>query len=101
MSGEIVPDTGIAGLTLVNGSGFLARKQGLACDNLLWVDLVTADGRVTRASEQENPDLFWGVRGGGGNFGVATSFEFRLHPVGAILGGVLVHPMGRARELLR
>src|SRR5207245_1577494 len=62
---------------------------------------VPAERRFTHANEQENPDLFWGVRGGGGNFGVATSFEFRLHPVGAILGGVLVHPMGRARELLR
>src|SRR3989454_10736199 len=100
-TGGVVPATGVAGLALGGGSGFLARTQGLACDNLLGVDLVTAEGRVTHANEQENPDLFWGVRGGGGNFGVATSFEFRLHPVGAILGGVLVHPMGRARELLR
>jgi len=100
-TGGVVPATGVAGLTLGGGSGFLARTRGLACDNLLGVDLVTAEGRVTHANEQENPDLFWGVRGGGGNFGVATSFAFRLHPVGAILGGVLVHPMRRARELLR
>ena len=100
-TGGVVPSTGVAGLTLGGGFGFLARKHGLACDNLLGVDLVTADGRVAHASEEENPDLFWGIRGGGGNFGIATSFEFRLHPVGGILGGVIVHPRERAREVLR
>ena len=100
-TGGVVPATGVAGLTLGGGFGFLARKHGLACDNLLGVELVTADGRLVHASEEENPDLFWGVRGGGGNFGVATSFEFRLHPVGPILGGVAVHPFDRARDALR
>src|SRR2546427_12382223 len=98
-TGGVVPATGVAGLALGGGSGFLARTQGLAWDNLLGVDLVTAEGRVTHAEEQENPDLFWGVRGGGGHVGVAASFECRLHPVGAILGGVLGPPMGRAGGL--
>src|SRR5947208_5642019 len=101
-TGGVVPATGVAGLTLGGGSGFLARKQGLACDNLLGVDLVTADGRVTRASEQENPDLFWGVRGGGGNFGIATEFEFRLNPVGPIvLAGPIFWPMRDSPRVLR
>jgi len=97
----VVPATGVAGLTLGGGFGFLARKHGLACDNLLGVELVTADGRLVHVSDRENPDLFWGVRGGGGNFGVATSFEFQLHQVGPILGGVAVHPFDRARDALR
>src|SRR2546428_397796 len=100
-TGGVVPATGVAGLTLGGRVGFLAPKHGLACDNLLRVELVTADGRLVHASEEENPDLFWGVRGGGGNFGVATSFEFRLHPVGPILCGVAVHPFDRARDALR
>src|SRR5438876_641216 len=96
-----VSTTGLSGLTLGGGIGWLMGKYGLTIDNLLSVNIVTADGRVLTANASEHPDLFWGVRGGGGNFGIATSFEFQLHPVGAILGGVLVHPMGRARELLR
>jgi len=98
----VVTHTGVGGLTLGGGVGRLARKYGLACDNLDAVELVTADGRVLRAAPAENGDLFWGVRGGGGNFGVVTSFEFQLHPVGpGVLGGVVVHPLRTAKEALR
>jgi FAD binding domain-containing protein/berberine-like enzyme len=93
--------TGIAGLTLGSGSGWLERKCGLTADNLLSVELVTADGRVVRASAEENPDLFWGVRGGGGNFGVITSFEYRLHRVGPMIyGGMLVSLPDRGPAIL-
>ena len=100
-TGGVARPTGIAGLTLAGGHGFLMRKHGLACDNLLSVDIVTADGRLLTASVTENADLFWGVRGGGGNFGVVTSFEYRLHPVGPMLGGLVIYPMDQARRLLR
>src|ERR687889_554182 len=100
-TGGVARPTGIAGLTLGGGHGFLMRKYGLACDNLLSVDLVTAEGRVLTASADENADLFCGLRGGGGNFGVATSFEYRLHEVGPVLGGVLFYPLARAKEISR
>jgi FAD/FMN-containing dehydrogenase len=83
--GGFVPSTGIAGLTLGGGLGYLVRRFGLACDTLLSVDIITADGQLGTASPTENDDLFWGVRGGGGNFGVVTSFEYRLHPVGPMV----------------
>ena len=94
--------TGVAGFTLGGGIGWLMRKHGLACDNLLSADVVTADGRLLSASAVQNEDLFWGLRGGGGNFGVVTSFEFRLHPVGPVVfGGALFYELERAYELLR
>ncbi|MBB3232568.1 FAD-binding oxidoreductase [Halomonas stenophila] len=100
-TGGIVPSTGIGGLTLGGGIGYLNRKFGLACDNLLSADVVTADGQLLTASDDENAELFWGLRGGGGNFGVVTSFEYRVHRVGPVLAGELVFPLDRAREVLR
>ena len=94
-------DTGIAGLTLGGGNGWLGGKFGLACDNLLAVDLVTADGRLVTANSEENTGLFWGVRGAGANLGIVTSFEYRLHPVGSVLGGMVIYPLNEARKFLR
>jgi FAD binding domain/Berberine and berberine like len=96
-----VAGTGLSGLTLGSGLGWFMGKYGLTIDNLLSVDIVTADGQVKRASATEHADLFWGVRGGGGNFGIVTAFEFQLHPVGPVLAGKVVYPMSRAREVLR
>ncbi len=92
-TGGAVSSTGIAGLTLGGGFGYLARRCGLACDNLSSADVITADGSFLTCSEDRNPDLFWAIRGGGGNFGVVTSFEYRLHPVADILGGITVYPL--------
>jgi FAD/FMN-containing dehydrogenase len=100
-TGGTVASTGIAGLTLGGGLGFLMGSYGLACDNVLSVDIVLADGRFMRASAAENPDLYWGVRGGGGNFGVVTSFEYQLHPVGQLLGGMVIWPIKDGRNALQ
>jgi FAD/FMN-containing dehydrogenase len=100
-TGGMVSTTGIAGLTLGGGIGWLMRKHGPACDNLLAAEIVTAGGRVVRASGDENSDLFWGIRGGGGNFGIVTSFEFRLHPVGPmVMAGPIFYPADQAGEVL-
>jgi FAD/FMN-containing dehydrogenase len=100
-TGGVVSTTGIAGLTLGGGLGWLHGKHGLSCDNLLSADIVTADGQLLTANPERHPDLFWGLRGGGGNFGVVTSFEYRLHPVDSVLAGMVVHPMAKAKEVLR
>jgi hypothetical protein len=97
----IMSKTGIAGLALGGGVGWLVRKYGLTCDNVLSFDIVTADGKPRLASSKENEDLFWALRGGGGNFGVVTSFEFHAHPVSTVLGGLIIYPRDRAAEVLR
>lgn len=97
----VATDTGIAGLTLGGGYGWLDGKYGLACDNVLSVDIVTADGQLVTASADENIELFWGIRGAGANFGVVTQFEYRLHPVGPVVAGLVVYPISRGRETLR
>jgi FAD/FMN-containing dehydrogenase len=102
VTGGRVSDTGVGGLALGSGSGWLERMYGVTCESLLSAEVVTADGNVVRAAPDENPELFWGLRGGGGNFGAVTEFEFRLHPVGPIVtGGMLVYPRNRAGEVLR
>ena len=100
-TGGTVSNTGIGGLTLGGGLGWLMGKHGLSIDNLISADVVTADGQFRRASATENPDLFWALRGGGGNFGVVTSLEYRLHPITQVLGGLVIYPLDQARELLR
>ena len=99
-TGGLVSSTGIAGFTLGGGLGWLMRQHGLACDNLRSFDLITADGSRVTANDDENADLFWGVRGGGGNFGVVTSFELALHPHTTVFAGVVLHPFAVAREAL-
>ena len=101
-NGGVISSTGVAGLTLGGGIGWLMGRDGLSVDNLRAVELVTADGAVVRASADQNPDLFWALRGGGGNFGVAASLEFDLHEVGpTVLGGIVAHPFDAAGEMLR
>jgi FAD/FMN-containing dehydrogenase len=101
-TGGVVSHTGIAGLTLGGGLGWLAAKHGYTCDNLIAADVVTAEGDLVRASAEQNPDLLWALRGGGGNFGVVTSFEFQLHPVAPIVyGGMVAWPFEAARDVLK
>src|SRR5437868_7869773 len=101
-TGGLVSSTGVGGFTLGGGIGWLMRKHGLACDNVLSADVVTADGRLVHASASENADLFWGLRGGGGNFGIVTDFELALHPVGpTVYAGVIFYPAEAAADLLR
>jgi len=100
-TGGTVSNTGIGGLTLGGGLGWLGGKHGLSIDNLLSAEVVTADGQLRKASAEEHPDLFWALRGGGGNFGVVTAFEYRLHPVGEVLGGMVLYPLDQAAAVLR
>jgi FAD/FMN-containing dehydrogenase len=100
-TGGVVSTTGIAGLTLGGGLGWLMAKHGLALDNLLSAEVVTASGDILRASKNENADLFWGIQGGGGNFGAVSWLEYRLHPVGTVTSGLIAHPFDRARDVLK
>jgi FAD/FMN-containing dehydrogenase len=97
----VISTTGIGGLTLGGGMGWLIGKHGLACDNVIAMDVVTADGRLLTASEQEHADLFWGLRGGSGNFGVVTSFAYRLHELGQVFGGGVLYPVDQTSDVLR
>lgn len=100
-TGGVLSTTGIAGLTLGGGIGHLTRKCGLSCDNLISADVVTANGRFLTASAKENKDLFWGLRGGGGNFGIVTSFEYKLYPISTVLGGPVFYPIEKTADALK
>jgi hypothetical protein len=100
-TGGIISTTGVAGLTLGGGVGWLVRKHGLSCDNLLAAEVVTAGGNLLRTSPNENQELFWGIRGGGGNFGIVTSMKFQLHKVNTVLGGMIIHPRENAKEIIK
>ncbi len=97
----VAPPTGVAGLALGGGVGWLTRKYGMTCDNLVGCDVVTADGTVLTADRTQNPDLFWGLRGGGGNFGIVTTFRFQAHPIKTVLGGLILYPRDQTKEVLR
>ncbi|HLV95061.1 MAG TPA: FAD-dependent oxidoreductase [Candidatus Acidoferrales bacterium] len=97
----VVSRTRIAGLTLGGGLGWLMGKHGLACDHLTGAEVVTAEGKTVQASETENADLLWGLRGGGGNFGIVTELRYRLHPLESTIGGLLIHPLEKSKEVLR
>lgn len=99
--GGVISTTGVGGLTTGGGFGHLTRKYGLSCDNLLSADVVTPDGKLRKASLTENPDLFWAIRGGSSNFGIVTSFEFRMHPVSTVYAGAILFPQEKAAEILR
>ena len=100
-TGGVVSTTGIAGLTLGGGVGWLVGRFGLSCDNLMSAEVVTAEGELVVANDVENQDLFWGLKGGGGNFGIVTSLTYQLHPVSTVLGGMILHPMDHARQVLQ
>jgi hypothetical protein len=100
-TGGVISSTGVAGLTLGGGLGWLMALHGMAVDNLIGAEVVTADGRILEVNAKEHPDLFWAVRGGGGNFGVATTLTFRLHPISQVVGGLTAHPLDRGAEMLR
>ena len=100
-TGGVISTTGVAGLTLGGGVGWLVRKYGLSCDNLLEAEVVTADGNIVKASLSENADLLWGLRGGGGNFGIVSSMKLRLHDVGLVLGGMILYERKKAKDVIR